>query len=77
MEIPVEQLMKYMLKLFNNTDNILHEEYQKLSRKDLELSDLDHYLEENKKLKSYKHAKISKLRQTLREERREKKTTLT
>lgn len=70
MDIEVKELMKCMLDLFDNTAKQLHEEYQKLSQKDLELSDLDHYLEVHKKIKSYKHAKVSKLRQTLREERR-------
>ena len=65
----VEELFKYMLNLFNNTSNHLHEEYQKLSEKDMELSDLDHYLE-NHSLKSYELAKVGRLRKTLREERR-------
>ena len=29
----VEDLMQYMLNLFNNTDKELHEEYEKLSQK--------------------------------------------
>ena len=65
----VEELFKYMLNLFNNTSNELHEEYQKLSEKDMELSDLDHYLE-NHSLKSYELAKLGRLRKTLRDERR-------
>lgn len=69
----VEELMKYMLNLFNNTGDDLHEEYEKLSQKDMELSDLDHYIEIHS-LKSYELAKIGRLRKTLREERREIKT---
>lgn len=65
----VEELFKYMLNLFNNTSNELHEEYQKLSEKDMELLDLDHYLE-NHSLKSYELAKLGRLRKTLRNERR-------
>lgn len=71
----VEELMKYMLELFNNTSDDSHKEYEKLSQKDMELSDLDHYLE-NHKLKSYELAKVGKLRKTLREERREIKDNI-
>ncbi len=73
--MPVEELMKYMLNLFNNTSNNLHEEYEKLSKKDMELSDLDHYIE-NHTLKCYELARIGKLRKTLREERREIKNNI-
>ena len=65
----VEELFKYMLELFNKTSDNLHNEYEKLSQKDMELSDLDHYLE-NHSLKSYELAKVGRLRKTLREERR-------
>lgn len=71
----VEELMKYMLNLFNNTSNDLHKEYEKLSEKDMELSDLDHYIE-NHSLKCYELAKIGKLRKTLRKERREIKNNI-
>lgn len=71
----IEELMQYMLNLFNNTSNNLHEEYEKLSKKDMELSDLDHYIEIHT-LKSYELAKIGKLRKTLREERREIKNNI-
>ncbi len=71
----VEDLMQYMLNLFNNTDKELHEEYEKLSQKDMELSDLDHYIEIHS-LKSYELAKIGKLRKTLREERRQIKNNI-
>ncbi len=71
----VEDLMQYMLNLFNNTGNELHEEYEKLSQKDMELSDLDHYIEIHS-LKSYELAKIGKLRKTLREERRQIKNNI-
>lgn len=71
----VEELMQYMLNLFNNTSNELHEEYEKLSQKDMELSDLDHYIEIHS-LKSYELAKIGRLRKTLREERREIKNNI-
>lgn len=71
----VEELMKYMLNLFNNTSDNLHNEYEKLSQKDMELSDLDHYIE-NHSLKSYELAKIGRLRKTLREERREIKNNI-
>ena len=67
--------MKYMLNLFNNTSDDLHKEYEKLSQKDMELSDLDHYIEIHK-LKSYELAKIGKLRKTIREERREIKNNI-
>ena len=71
----IEDLMQYMLNLFNNTDKELHEEYEKLSKKDMELSDLDHYIEIHS-LKSYELAKIGKLRKTLREERRQIKNNI-
>ena len=71
----VEELMKYMLNLFNNTSDDLHKEYEKLSQKDMELSDLDHYLEIHK-LKSYELARLGRLRKTLREERREIKNNI-
>lgn len=71
----VIELMKYMLSLFNETSNNLHSEYEKLSEKDMELSDLDHYIE-NHILKSYEYAKVGKLRKTLREERREIKNNI-
>lgn len=71
----VEELMKYMLNLFNNTDRQLHEEYEKLSQKDMELSDLDHYIEIHN-LKAYELAKIGKLRKTLRQERRQIKNDI-
>lgn len=71
----IEDLMQYMLNLFNNTSNNLHKEYEKLSQKDMELSDLDHYIEIHT-LKSYELAKIGRLRKTLREERREIKDNI-
>ena len=67
--------MKYMLNLFNNTGDDLHKEYERLSQKDMELSDLDHYIEIHS-LKSYELAKIGRLRKTLREERREIKNNI-
>ena len=65
-----EELLKYMLAFFQNIDNDLSAEYDKLSQKDMELSDLDHYIE-NHKLRSYEYAKVGRLRKTLREERRQ------
>lgn len=71
----VEELMKYMLNLFDNTKDDLQKELDKLSQKDMELSDLDHYIEIHS-LKSYELAKIGRLRKTLREERREIKNNI-
>lgn len=71
----VQDLFEYMLNLFNNTANNLHNEYEKLSKKDMELSDLDHYIEIHS-LKSYELAKIGRLRKTLRAERREIKNNI-
>lgn len=71
----VEELMKYMLNLFNNTSDNLHNEYEKLSKKDMELSDLDHYIEIHN-LKAPQLAKIGRLRKTLRQERREIKNNI-
>ena len=68
--MPIEDLMNYMLNLFNNTDKELSEQYEKLSQKDMELSDLDHYIE-NHNLNAPQLAKVGRLRKTLREERRE------
>ena len=73
--MPIEDLMQYMLNLFNNTDNNLSAEYAKLSQKDMELSDLDHYIE-NHNLKAPQLAKVGRLRKTLREERREIKNNI-
>lgn len=70
-----EELFKYMLAFFQNIDKQLSEEYQKLSQKDMELSDLDHYIE-NHKLKAHEYAKIGRLRKTIREERREIKKNI-
>lgn len=66
----IEELMKQMICLFDNVGKAVLEEQEKLSQKDMELSDLDHYLEINK-LKSYELAKLGKLRQRLRKERRD------
>ena len=74
-DMNVEDLMKYMLNFFDNTSKELLTEYERLSQKDMELSDLDHYLE-NHKLRSYDLAKIGKLRKTLREERRQIKNNI-
>ena len=71
----VVELMNYMLELFNNTGKNLKNEYEKLSKKDMELSDLDHYIE-NHTLKAFEYAKIGKLRKTLRHERREIKNNI-
>ena len=71
----VEDLMKYMLSLFDNISKELSAEYEKLSQKDMELNDLDHYIENNK-LKSNDLAKVGKLRKILRKERREIKNNI-
>lgn len=71
----VEELFKYMLELFNNTSKMLSNEYENLSKKDLELTDLDHYIEIHS-LKAYDLAKVCKLRKTLREERRHIKNNI-
>lgn len=71
----VEELMKYMLNFFNNTSDDLHYEYERLSQKDMELSDLDHYIE-NHNLNAPQLAKVGKLRKTLRQERREIKNNI-
>lgn len=64
-KLNVEELMQYMLKLFNDTSNELHEEYEKLSQKDMELSDLDHYIEIHS-LKSYELARVGRLRKNIK-----------
>ena len=71
----VEELMKAMLNLFNNANKALYIEIERLSQKDMELSDLDHYLELNS-LNAPQYAKLGKLRKTLREERREIKNNI-
>lgn len=73
--INIEDLMKYMLNLFDNIPKDLSAEYERLSQKDMELSDLDHYIE-NHKLKSYELAKVGKLRKNLRVERRQIKNNI-
>lgn len=67
--LEIEELFEKMLDLFENTTNILHTELEKLGQKDMQLSDLDHFLE-NHILKSYELAKLGKLRKSIREERR-------
>lgn len=66
----VKELMNTMLYFFQNVDKDLKFEHEKLSQKDMELSDLDHYIEIHN-LKAYQYAKIGRLRKTLREERRQ------
>ena len=66
----VENLFRYMLEFFNNIKKDLQAEIDKLSYKDMEINDLEHYLEIHT-LKSYELAKIAKLLQTLRRERRQ------
>lgn len=66
----VEELFRYMLNFFNNIKNDLNNEVEKLSQKDMEISDVLHYLE-NHTLRSYEFAKAGKLLQTLRQERRQ------
>ena len=70
-----EDLLKYMLSFFQNVSKDLSEEYEKLSQKDMELSDLDHYIEIHN-LKAPQLAKIGRLRKTLREERRQIKNNI-
>lgn len=69
------ELMQYMIKLFNDIDNNLSAEREKLSQIDMELSDLDHYIEIHN-LKAYEYAKIGRLRKTLREIRRDIKNNI-
>lgn len=66
----VENLFRYMLEFFNNIKKDLQVEIDKLSYKDMEINDLEHYLEIHT-LKSYDLAKVGKLLQTLRRERRQ------
>ena len=71
----IEELMNYMLALFDNTDKDLQSARDKLSYKDKQLDDLDHYIEINK-LNASQYAKVGKLRKTLREERRQIKNDI-
>ena len=41
----VENLFRYMLEFFNNIKKDLQVEIDKLSYKDMEINDLEHYLE--------------------------------
>ena len=66
----VEDLFRYMLEFFNNIKKDLQVKIDKLSYKDMEINDLEHYLEIHT-LKSYELAKIGKLLQILRRERRQ------
>lgn len=66
----VVELFNYMLDFFNNTAKNLEAEREKLSKKDLEITDVMHYLEIHN-LRSYDLAKIGKLLQNLRRERRQ------
>lgn len=71
----IEELMNYMLALFDNTDKDLQSARDKLSYKDKQLDDLDHYIENNK-LNASQYTKVGKLRKTLREERRQIKNDI-
>lgn len=66
----VAELFNYMLEFFNNTAKNLEAEREKLSKKDLEIEDVLHYLEIHN-LRSYNFAKVGKLLQNLRRERRQ------
>lgn len=66
----VVDLFNYMLDFFNNTAKNLEAEREKLNKKDLEITDVMHYLEIHN-LRSYDLAKIGKLLQNLRRERRQ------
>ena len=71
----IEDLLKYMLELFQKTEQNLKDEFEKLSQKDMELNDLYHYIEIHK-LKAYEYAQVGKLIKTLREERRHIKNNI-
>lgn len=73
--MPIEELMQYMLNLFNNTDKTLQDKINDLSYVDTQLSELDHFIEIHS-LKAYEHSKISKIRQELRHERRQIKNDI-
>lgn len=73
--MPIEELMEYMLNLFNNTDKTLQGKINDLSYVDTQLSELDHFIEIHS-LKAYEHSKISKIRQELRHERRQIKNDI-
>ena len=70
LRVTTEELLRYMLAFFQNVDKDLSAEKEKLKQKEAELCDLDHYIEIHK-LKSYEHAKVGKMRKTVREERRQ------
>ena len=75
MQITAEEMMKLMLNFFNNTDQDLKEEREKLGNVDSQMSDLDHYLEAHT-LKAGELAKIAKERQRLCRERRQIKNNI-
>ena len=66
----VEDLFRYMLEFFNNMKKDLQEEIERLSDKDKEISDVLHYLEIHT-LRAYEFARVGKLLQDLRRERRQ------
>lgn len=67
-----EDLLKYMMNLFDNTGKYLDELNNKLSHIDMQLSDLDHYLEIHK-LSGPQLMKLIHLRKKLRYDRRQVK----
>lgn len=75
MQITAEEMMKLMLNFFNNTDQDLKEEREKLGNVDSQMSDLDHYLEAHT-LKAGELAKIAKERQKLCRKRRQIKNNI-
>ena len=71
----LDDLLNYMLHLFKETEANLKYEKEKLSEIDKELSDLDHFLENND-LQAGKLSKLGKLRKEIRKERREIKNNI-
>lgn len=74
-DLSLDDLLNFMIKFFKETNELLRLEQDKLGEIDKELSDLDHYLENNE-LQAGKLSKLAKIRKAKRKERREIKNNI-
>lgn len=69
LEIPTEELLKYLLVLFQNTDKELNDLREKLSIVDIKQDEILHYIEIHK-LDAIQSCKIIRVLKQVRDERR-------
>lgn len=71
----VEDLLKFMLSFFQNTEKEVKQAYEELSTLDLKQQDILHYIENNT-LNASGYSKVGKLLKGVRIERREVKNEI-